>query len=198
MSDSIFGLIDKASVPLAATGDRRVLNTAAGVPFSGANGTTVLPASGAWTQSEVVAVQPLRRLVVEVSYNANESTTTGYPQIIVALSSQANAGVVGAPAPAVGDDVWFVPGITDGSVTAGALTAGTIGSGSDYTVTASWGAVDYRMMVINAKAALANSDKIRMRFSVDVTDAKWFMLQAREIGDTTNRGILNLSIVGGA
>lgn len=197
-SESIFGKVDRAAVPIAATGDRSVLLTAAGVPFSGAAGTTVLPASGAWTQSEVRSVLPARRLVVEVAYNAHASTTAGYPQIIVMLSSVAASGVDGSPFPAIGDDVWFIPGVTDGVVTSAALTAGAIGAGSDYTVTAEWGAVDYHEMVVNCKKALANSDKIRMRFSVDVTDAKFFALQAREIGDTTNRGILNLAIVGGS
>lgn len=193
MTQSIAGLIDKASVPLPATGDRRTLLTAAGASF----GAGVLPASGAWTQSEVVPVQQLRRLVIEVAYNANASTTAGYPQLLLMLSSQANAEVAGAPWPLVGDDVWFLTGVTDGAVTAAALAAGAIGTGSDFTVTAEFGATDYHEQVVNVKKALANSDKIRMRLSVDVTDAKWFMLQAREIGDTTNRGTLTLSIVGG-
>ncbi len=128
--------------------------------------------------------------MIEVAYNAHASTTAGYAQIIPMLCSQFTL-------PLIGDDVWFIPAVTDGVVTAAALTAGTIGSGSDYTVTASWGAVDYREMVINCKAALANSDKLRMRFDVDVTSAAFFALQAREIGDTTSRGILNLAIVGG-
>jgi hypothetical protein len=187
---SYMGAVDKGMVPVASAGERKTLLTAAGVPFSGAAGTTVLPASGAWTQSEIIACRMLRRITLEVAYDAHASTTMGYPQLFPILCSQFEL-------PAIGDDVWFVPAVSGGTVTAGALTAGTIGAGSDYTVTASWGSVDYQQMVINCKAALANSDKLRMRFDIDVTDAAYFALQAREIGDTTNRGILNLAIVGG-
>lgn len=196
MAQSIEGPMEHASTPIASAGVRNVLRTAAFAPFSGAAGTTVLPASGAWTQSEVIAVRHLRRLVVEVFYNAHGSTTTGYPQLLAMLSSVAPDPTTGL-GPAVGDDVWGLTAVSDGVVTAGALAAGTIGTGSDFTVSASFGACDYREQVINCKAALANSDKLRMRLSFDVTDALWFMLQAREIGDTTNRGILNLAIVGG-
>jgi hypothetical protein len=189
MGEGILGTLGPHT-PVPSVGEREALLTAAGVAFSGAAGTTVLPASGAWTQSAIHAVPDLRRLTIEASYNAHASTTTGYAEIIVMLCSQ-------VALPAIGDDVWFVPGVTDGAVTAGALAAGTIGSGSDYTVTASWGKAVYRPLVIQVGAALANSDKIRMRFDVDVTDARWFALQAREAGDSTNRGILNLAILGG-
>lgn len=196
MTQSHIGPMEHASTPIASAGIRNVLKTAAGAPFSGAAGTTVLPASGAWTQSEVVPVRHLRRLVVEVFYNAHASTTTGYPQLLAMLSSAPPDSTTGLP-PAVGDDVWALTAVTDGVVTSAALTAGTIGTGSDFTVTAEFGATDYHEQVINVKKALANSDKIRARLSFDVTDALWFMVQAREIGDTTNRGILNLAIVGG-
>ncbi len=196
MTKGIAGKVEHGT-PVASVGVSTVLLTAAGAPFSGAAGPTVLPASGAWTQSEILPVTQLRRLVVEVSYNAHSATTAGYPQIMVMLSCYGPSAETSADAPAIGDDVWFLPGITDGAVTAGALAAGTIGAGSDYTVTAEWGAVDYHEMVVNCKKALATSDKIRMRLAFDVTDARWFALQAREIGDTTNRGILNLSVVGG-
>lgn len=193
---NIAGAMEHMSTPIASVGIRKVLRTAALAPFSGAAGTTVLPASGAWTQSEVIPVLYLRRLVVEVFYNAHASTTAGYPQLLLMLSSVGPDATTGL-GPAVGDDVWGLTAATDGVVTAAALTAGTIGTGSDFTVSAEFGATDYHEQVVNVKKALANSDKIRARLSVDVTDARYFMLQAREIGDTTNRGILNLSVVGG-
>lgn len=187
---SIYGNVSNGSTPLASAGNRQVLKTAAGVAFSGSAGTTVLPASGAWTQSEIINVKQLRRVTLEVLYNAHASTTTGYAEIIPILCQQ-------EALPAIGDDVWFPLGITDGAVTAGALASGTIGTGSDYTITQSWGKVVYRPLVIQAGAALANSDKIRIKVDIDVTDSSWFALQAREAGDTTNRGILNLALVGG-
>ena len=86
--NSYMGTVNHGSTPIAAAGERQVLLTAAGLPFSGAAGSTVLPASGAWTQSAIIACRDLRRILVEVAYDAHASTVAGYAQIIPMLCSQ--------------------------------------------------------------------------------------------------------------
>lgn len=199
MSNSHFGPVERGATPVASSGNRTTLNTQAGVPFSGAAGSTVLPASGAWTASEVIAVGPLRRLTLEISYNASAATTTGYAQIIPILSEQNKGATTDLTPvkPLFSDDVWFIPGVTDGSVTAGALAAGTIAASSTFTISGTFGQVQYNPLVIKVSPATANSAIIRVKVDIDVTSATWFYLQAREAGDATNRGILNISVSGG-
>jgi hypothetical protein len=185
------GEVDHGMTPLASAGDRRVLNQVDGVtPFSGAAGTTTLPGSGLWVASEILACRRLRRIAFEASYNAHASTTTGFAEIIVMLCRQWTV-------PLITDDVWTPLMVPDASPPApAALASGTL-QNTNMSRTVLWSKVIYRPLVIQIAAAVANSDKIRGAIDVDVTDASWFALQAREAGDTTNRGILNLAIVGG-
>lgn len=189
------------AAPIASQGDRKILYQVDGVtPFSGAAGTTVLPASGLWVASEILAVRQLRRLLIEARYDGAAGATAGYAEIIPMLCTQVQASASsGGPsvpvAPAITDDVWEIPGVTDGAVTAGALSAGTL-QNTNMSRTASWGKVVYRPIVIQLGAMLAASNKIRIEIEVDVTSASWFALQAHEGGDQANQGILNLAIVG--
>lgn len=187
-----YGLVLNGSTPMAANGEHQILKTQAGVPFSGTNGTTVLPASGAWTASQVQPADKQRRVSLEIGYLANASSTTGAAEIIVMLSRQILDASTGTVAPAFSDDVWYVPLVTDGAVTAGALTAGILAAGSTFTGTMSFNKVTYRPLAIEVSAATANSAVLRAVLDFDVTGSTWWCVQAREIGDTTNRGVLNL------
>jgi hypothetical protein len=187
-----YGLVEKGSTPLAANGEHQVLLTQAGVPFSGSTGSTVLPASGAFVASAVNPCDKQRRVSLEVQYAANAATTTGAAEIIFLTSRQILNSTQSGP-PLYTDDVWYIPLVTDGSVTAGALTAGTIQGGPTFTGTMSFNKMTYRPLAIELSAATANSAVLRAVIDIDVTGATWWYLQAREIGDTTNRGILNLN-----
>lgn len=171
----------KASTPIPQPGYRVSLLTAADAAW-GAMTT-------AWVQSQILDVRALRRLALEVAYDGAAGSTTGAPQILPMLCSR-------EVLPAIGDDVWFIPGVTDGVVTAAALAAGAIGAGSDFTITQSWGKVIYRPIALQVGAMLAASDKIRCVIDIDVTHASWFALQAREGIDGANPGTLTLAVVG--
>lgn len=199
---SAFGVVEKGATPLSANGVAQVLNTQAGTPFSGSAGTTVLPASNAWVASQVMPADKQRRLTLHLSYKANAATTTGAAKIVIfrssALLKSDGTPFTGASAtgqnvaPAYTDDVWGCPMVTDGTVTAAALT-GTLAASTTATGTMKFGNVTYYPLAITLSAATANSAIGKMSLDVDVTDSLWVYIQAQEIGDATNRGILDVS-----
>ncbi len=178
--------IDNPVVPVAAAGTRFQLLRAAGTTFPSA----ALPAGGDWVASAVIACAPLRRVTIEVIYNANAATAASYCEIIPMLCQEETA-------PLVSDAVWFVPGVTDGSIVAAAIAAGALAAGTDFTQSQAWGRAVYLPLVIQAGGAIAASNKIRVKFDVDVTGCRYFALQAREAGDPVNTGTLDLYICGG-
>lgn len=157
---------------------------------------TALPASSAWRQSEMLNVKSLRRVTIRLLYNANASTTTGYPLIQVwccGIPLDTSTGLE----PAIGDDVWYAPMITDGVVT-GTATSGTLPTGADWTQGPLYGQQIHRPMTLQPPAAVANSDKLRMKFTIDVTDEFLMYVIAQEKGDSTNRGTLSILVNGSA
>lgn len=196
---SQYGSTEAASTPLAANGERQVLLTQAGAPFSGSAGTTVLPASGAWTASQVQPSDKQRRICLEFGYNAHASTTTGAAEVLVLLSRQKlKVDSSGTPAtnngaPLITDDVWYFPVVASTAITAAALAAGTLAASSTFTGGVAFQKVTYGPLAIELAPVTANSAIARMCIEIDGTSAFWWHLQAREIGDATNRGILNIS-----
>lgn len=196
---SQYGDVIHGSTPLAANGERQVLLTQAGVPFSGAAGTTVLPASGAWTASQVQPCDKQRRICLELAYDANASSTTGAAEVLVLLSKQKlKVDASGVPQngdgkPLYTDDVWFFPSVPSSSTTLAALASGTLAASSTFTRTQSFQKVTYGPLAIEVAPITANSDKARVVIDIDATGSFWWYLQARELGDQTNRGILNIA-----
>lgn len=166
------------------------LNDSAGAAFDA----TALPASGAWRQSEMLNVEHMRRVTFRLSYNASASTTTGYPLIQVYACGYPLDPATGLE-PLIGDDVWHAPMITDGSVTA-TTTTGTLPTGADWTNGPLFNLQSQRTLLLKPSAAVANSDKVRQKFSVDVTDDFFVYIIAAEVGDTTNRGTLKIWVNG--
>ena len=162
----------------------------AGAPFN----ETALPASSAWRQSEIIGVELCRRATIRLSYDASASTTTGYPLIMVLCCGEKIDPATGV-APLVGDDVWHSPMITDGSITATATT-GTLPTGADWSNGPLYGYQIFRPLVVQPPAAVANSNKIRAKFTIDVTDEYYMYIIAQEKGDATNRGTLTLWVNG--
>lgn len=166
------------------------LNDSAGAAFDA----TTLPASNAWRQSEMIGVKLASRVTFRLSYNAHASTTTGYPLLMVLACGYELDPATGL-APLIGDDVWHSPMITDGSITATATT-GTLPTGADWTNGPLLGLQVHRPLVLQPPAAVANSDKLRMKFTVDVTDDFYVYIIAQEKGDSTNRGTLKIWVNG--
>jgi hypothetical protein len=204
MPEGLFGFTNGGRPPIANPGQRRILNTDGSyssspfnsgkpdTPFNGPAGTSSLPVAGGvgdWLRSEILAVVPCRRLTVEVAYNAHASTTTGFVQVMALLSSYH-----GAAAPLATDDVWFAEPASDGSLAVGATT-GVMPSGSSFTKTFTYGVQTVVPLIVKVGPATTNSDKGRVRIPFDVTDARWFMLLAREAGDATNPGNLSIGVV---
>lgn len=162
------------------------LNDSSGTAFDN----SVLPASSAWRQSEMLNVERLRRVTFRLSYNAHASTTTGYPLIQVFACGHPVDPTTGVE-PLIGDDVWHSPMITDGAITPTATT-GTLPTGADWTNGPLYGQQIHRPLVLQPPAAVANSNKLRMKFTVDVTDDFFVYIIASEVGDPTNRGTLKI------
>lgn len=200
---SPYGSTESASTPLAANGERQVLLTQASVPFSGAAGTTVLPASSAWVASQVQPCSQQRRLCLEFDYAASAGAATGAVEVLVLLCKQkikvdAFGNVVsvagGYPgAPLVADDVWFFPSVASATVATGALAAGTLAAGSTFTGGMTFQKVTYGPLVIELGPVTAASAEVRQVVELDATSSFWWYLQAREIGAAANQGILNVS-----
>ena len=157
---------------------------------------TALPASGAWRQSEMLNVTRLRRVTIRLAYNASSATTTGYALVQFLCCGIPLDPLTGAE-PLIGDDVWYSPMITDGVVTATA-TAGTLPTGADWSNGPLFGQQIHRPFVMQPPAAVANSNKLRMKLTLDVTDEFFLYVIASEVGDATNRGTLSLIVNGSA
>lgn len=200
---SPYGSTESASTPLAANGERQVLLTQAGVPFSGAAGTTVLPASSAWTASQVQPCSQQRRLVLLVNYAAAAGASTGAPEIVVLLSKQkikydTSGNVVsvanGYPgAPLYTDNVWELPTVASSTVATGALAAGTLAASSTFTGGVTFQKVTFGPLAIEIGPVTAASAIAPLAIELDATSSFWWYLQAREIGAAANPGILNIS-----
>lgn len=188
---SPYGSVEDGATPLSANGEHQVLLTQAGLPFSGAAGTTVLPASGVWTASQVMPCDKQRRICLEFWYDANAATVAGAAEVLVLLCKQKlNAAETGAPA--IADDVWYAPTVPTSSGTSGALAAGALAAGSTFSIGMTFQKVTYAPLAIEIAPVTANSAKARAVLEIDGTSSFWWYLQARELGDQTNRGILNI------
>ena len=184
---SPYGSTEHASTPIAANGEHNVLLTQAGTPFSGAAGTTVLPASGAFTASAVNSCDKARRIAIEFNYKANASTATGAAEIIVLLCKQkikydTSGNVVtaanGAPGAPLYNDagVWFIPAVANSTVATGALASGTIAGTPTFTGTQVFQKVTYGPLAIELAAATASSAIISLAIDIDCTSLFWWYL----------------------
>lgn len=97
-----------------------------------------------------------------------------------------------ADKPTAIEDVWYIAGVFDATPSA-VLPSGTILAGADFTLTPEFGQVTIRPMEILSEVMDGASDEVRMTFSVDVTEAIWFHLQAADIAGST---VLNAVAVG--
>lgn len=146
-----------------------------------------LPASGGWQASDLIRCGSARRATLWIKYTSNASGgDLGYPEIVPLVSAA-------DPEPAPGDDSWYVPGISDGTITSKTL-AGSLVSGADFDVQPDFGQARYRGLVISTEPADGNSDDVRIKVDLDVTAARYLQLHVHEAGDTTNRGDLTVLV----
>jgi len=157
----------------------------ANLPFNGASGTTQLPAAFAWLRSIVVNVTDIRHLSVEVLYNGNASGSVGQVQVLPFYCKQYTA-------PLTTDDVWDNFTDSDGSLTLAALAAGTLPTSSNITTTTTYAVKKLNPVVFLGPAATGASNKARIAFELNVESATYVMFYVREIGETTNSGVVDL------
>lgn len=147
-----------------------------------------LEASGAWSRSSIVDVVDARKITLLIDYTTDATSgTDGYVEIVPMVAFTSDS-------PAAGDATWFVPGVWDGSVTEGTL-AGTLPTGTDFTATPMFGKTKHLPLCIRLDPADADTDRIQIAVTIDVTSARWFQLMAHEAGDTSNPGTLAVSYV---
>lgn len=125
-------------------------------------------------------VGPYRELTLLLNIDAAAADGTGGISIIPALSASKTL-------PSVDDDVWFIPGVTDGSVTA-ALPGATVAVGADYTLTPEFGQTAIRPWEILPGDDWDNAtDEIRMAITIKCAWAKWFHIA---VADPSGAGTL--------
>jgi hypothetical protein len=149
----------------------------------------VLSASGAWTRSSIVSVEGARKLTLLIDYTADATSgTDGLPEIVPMAAYT-------AAEPAAGDATWFPFGIWGGTVTEAVLASGTLPTGTDFTGTPQFAKCKHEPLCITLDPVDADTDRIQVAVTIDVTAARWFQLMAHEAGDTSNPGTLAISYV---
>lgn len=113
----------------------------------------------------------IRRLAIAISYNAN-ATPGGIIELVPMIAD-------GDRQPVPTDDVWTVPGVWDGTVVAGAGVA--VASGVDWTTTPNFGQVTHAQLALRTPATTGASDKLRVRFAINVEDGSWIAFQIKEV-----------------
>ena len=116
-----------------------------------------------------------RRIAIAIAYNAN-ATAGGIIELVPMVSDSGSK-------PLITDDVWTVPGVWDGTVTAGAGVA--VASGVDWTTTPNFGQVTHTQLALRTPATTGSSDKVRIRFSINVEDGTWLAFQIKEVSANT-------------
>lgn len=165
---------DNASTPKAGQGIAMPLFHTSGAELT-------LAASGDWTRSDIISVMDAREIVLLIAYDPSTSSG-GYPHIVPLVScNQAQ--------PAAGDDSWYMPGVTDGTVTEVSADTG-LPSGADYTAVPGYGEVLYRPIMLRCDAADNASDEIRLAIRLNVAPYRWLHLICAEKGLTANPGAL--------
>lgn len=138
--------------------------------------------TAAWIATEPISVKGARKLTLYIAYDADAGGTANRPQMTLWGSAEDSSTAPGE-APAVGDDVWYAPGIIDVAPSDAILT-GTPVTGFDATVQPEYRGFTIGPLSLTLFASDAGTDKIRVALTVDVTPYRWFHLQAKELGDT--------------
>lgn len=143
--------------------------------------------TSAFVESAIVSVARARRATLYIAYSAVTSASNARAQFIVCVSGT-------KVAPAIGADSWYTPAVID-AVATDAVMTGSVPSGFDQTVTP-----EFRNYAIGPASfttiAVDNAtDKIRIALPIDVTGAKWMVLLAKELGDTSHPGTFAVDYV---
>jgi hypothetical protein len=138
-----------------------------------------------YQRSSRVRLVQARRVQVFVAYNA--AAVGGLVSIFPVGSGKDGQDVDPAA------DVWFPIGVWDGSVSP-AAGSGTLASGTDFTITQSFGRTTVYPQELRSPAALNAADKVRLTFSIDVGGVKWLGFDVAEMGGGA-AGSLHLAVL---
>jgi hypothetical protein len=117
----------------------------------------------------------VRRLCIAVSYDAN-ATPGGIIELVPFMTME-------EPKPAIGDDVFTIPGVWDGTVTSGAGV--TPVAGNDWTATPNFGQVVHTQLALRTPTTTGASDKVRIDWTINVESASWIGFQIKEVSANT-------------
>ncbi len=163
------------------------IKQAATLIFDSDTGGTQNPLTANFKASTILDCARERLCALQFLYDAHASSTTNRMQAIVMVSNPLD----GAAAPAIGDDVWTAISRADES-TADAVVTGTFPSGFDMTAGP---AVDWHTMrpiAFDTQVMTSGTQKIRASVVVDVSPWRYLVVIAKELGDTTNVGVLKV------
>lgn len=187
------------AAPIPALGQRYQMLVSSGSSGvgSGSLGANTLPAfSGTFLQSETIDCVAWDAALLEIQYNGNASSTTGFPWIIPLGSTvpQQSTSTQASP-PLLTDDVWTQFPVTDGAVTPTFIT-GSLGYGSGSSAGSAHGVQKVYGLVIQPESVVSGSTKIRMSVNLKTRAYRFLSFAVAEKGDTTNPGKLDIWITG--
>lgn len=143
--------------------------------------------TSAWVESQIVSVMNARRATLYIKYDAVTSASNARAQFVVCVSGVKTA-------PLIGGDSWYSPAVIDAVATDAVLT-GTVPSGFDQTITPEFRNYAVGPASFTTIAVDNATDKIRIALPFDVTGAKWMVLIAKELGDTSHPGLFAVDYV---
>lgn len=127
--------------------------------------------SGTPARTSVLEIGENRRCTIEVFYNS-AAASCGV-EILPLLAADSIK-------PSVTSDVWTIPGVWDGTVTA--ANADSVAASAGYTVSPNFNEVVHRPIALRTEPSTASSEKIRVSFSLNVEAHRWLCLQYVEYG----------------
>lgn len=135
-----------------------------------------------YVESAIVTLGAAASIALQFLYDSHASATANQCKFLLWVS---NASGV----PAIGDDEWSAVSQLDISP-ADAILTDSLPGGADMTVAPAWGERFIRPSSYTLIAMTAHPQKQRPSMIVNVRHWKYFVLLAKEEGDTTNLGTL--------
>lgn len=141
----------------------------------------------------IMKVSQFRRMGIWLAVNGAASEASAKTSLLVLVSG---ATQIAGAFPTGIMDTWYAAAVTDNSVTSAAL-GGAMPASQAMTATPNWGTVAEYGANITTPALTAASDRLRLRYTVDVGDAVWMQILYAESGDTNHPSTIALSVTGG-
>jgi hypothetical protein len=144
--------------------------------------------NSAWKASSVVDLGKHNRCALQFFYDAHASGTANRFQAIVKVANLIDGETT---PPVAGTDVWSVLTRAD-ELTTDAVLTGTVVSGEDTTIAPAWDWQTLRQTAFDSQVMTAGTHKQRFGIVVDVSGWRYLLVEAKELGEATNIGVLKI------